>query len=70
MWIKYLPERDRDNSIALNVLNKEFFFSNGRTNRVFMGKKNCIKPGQRHGKYREFMSDCINMEKRKRRTQN
>lgn len=35
----------------------------------FLWGKNCIKPGQRHGKYGEFMSDCINMEKRKR-TQN
>lgn len=39
MWIKNLPERDRDNSIAQSALNREFFFSSGRTNGVFIEKK-------------------------------
>lgn len=54
MWIKNLPEGDRNNSIGQSALSRELFFK-GTTIKVSFCRKTSFKtPGQRHNKCEDF----------------
>ena len=67
MWIKSLPEGDKENSIAQSVLNRGFFFKE-TTIKVSFQRKLVVKHQVKDMiNMKDFVSDCTNMEKYKKK---